>query len=487
MHRHGIVLVLCLGGLCLAQGTDPCDKRTRTKVPHGTVMRDGSLETRDGTKFQSGTYWRGTGFWWACPCLNGPCVRQCSIAEAKRGNFTILQGPVETAWIHVWDGENVTKVDMNKHFGVVYEAECGGFMLDPENNEMDEYRILSNGSIYSTHPDIVKQHQLTTAHEYCLMPPLKEGQKIMMGCKETSNTPETEKLQYQIYPALFILSAIFLTLTLLAFILTPERNSIHSKAVVCQSGSLLVTYVCLTITYLTGEKSHADICVIVAYIMYYFLMASFFWMNVMCIDIYLTFAGSMLRSHKRKFRAFFIYGWCSPLAFFVLTVFLDMKTQNPTWSPAIGLKRCWFQGFWSDFLYFDGPISILLLINSYLFGKTVWHLRRYQRETKGMLRRGDSQVHNQNERNRLRLYVKLFFLMGFTWFMEIISWAVGGQKAIWFITDSANCLSGVFVFWLCVWSNETMRKSLRDRFWHNGLDIARSSKNTTSNNCMPID
>ncbi|XP_059486773.1 G-protein coupled receptor Mth-like [Neocloeon triangulifer] len=463
MRGRWLFLFLVICGVNLAFSRDFCDKLQRTKVSDGEVIAGGALKSSDGTTFKNGTFWRDGKFWWACPCLNGPCVRQCYTDLAIKYNVMTKE---KSTRIKIWDDGVEKEVDMEKHFGVVYDALCyAPTELKPDIEVFDEFLMYPNGSIYFPHPEIPAEHRLISDAMYCLIPIDEENQTILTCSKEEEQKQPSSNMRFIIYPVFYILSAICLLLTLIAFVLTPERNSFHSKSVACQSGCLLVSFLGLAITYLTGEKSNEKICVNVAYIMHFFLMASFFWMNVMCIDIYLTFSGSMLQMHKGSFRVFSLYAWCAPLAFSAVTIILDKNTNDLIWSPGIGDKSCWFRDFWPNFVYFNGPLLILLTINAYLFGVTVWRLRQKLKETRGVLRRSDSQVHNRNERNRLILYVKLFMLTGFTWIFESISWAVGGREEYWYLTDSINNLRGVFIFWFCVLSDKTMRYSLKQKFW----------------------
>ena len=47
---------------------------------------------------------------------------------------------------------------------------------------------------------------------------------------------------------------------------------------------------------------------------------------------------------------------------------------------------------------------------------------------------------------RFRVIFSLFILMGVSWMMEVISFAVGGSAYIWIPTDILNILTGVFFF-----------------------------------------
>lgn len=47
---------------------------------------------------------------------------------------------------------------------------------------------------------------------------------------------------------------------------------------------------------------------------------------------------------------------------------------------------------------------------------------------------------------RFRVIFSLFILMGVSWMMEVISFAVGGPAYFWIPTDILNILTGVFIF-----------------------------------------
>ena len=58
------------------------------------------------------------------------------------------------------------------------------------------------------------------------------------------------------------------------------------------------------------------------------------------------------------------------------------------------------------------------------------------------------------------LYVKLFILMGGTWLLEVLCWAIEGPEWVWWVPDILNCLRGVLIFFICVWSNTKVKMSL---------------------------
>lgn len=45
-----------------------------------------------------------------------------------------------------------------------------------------------------------------------------------------------------------------------------------------------------------------------------------------------------------------------------------------------------------------------------------------------------------------RVCLKLVVVMGVTWVADVLSWAVGGPRYFWYVTDVINALQGVLIF-----------------------------------------
>jgi G protein-coupled receptor Mth (Methuselah protein) len=108
------------------------------------------------------------------------------------------------------------------------------------------------------------------------------------------------------------------------------------------------------------------------------------------------------------------------------------------------------------------------VLNVVLFSLTAMQLWRLKREAARAFKSSSIRVvtpaGNRQHKDRFTLYIKLFLLMGVTWIMEVVSWAIGGPDSIWYITDTVNCLRGVLIFWFCVWCNKNVRKVFLDAF-----------------------
>ncbi|KAF4522174.1 hypothetical protein B566_EDAN007320 [Ephemera danica] len=207
-----------------------------------------------------------------------------------------------------------------------------------------------------------------------------------------------ERLHAQIYSALFLVGALFLLATLVVHALLPElRRSVRGLSLMAHCACMFVAHISLTIVQLEGSII-ADAA---SYIIQYSLLAGFFWMNVMCIDIAFTFRSLQSMAYGgsaeyRKFLLYTLYAMGAPFLIFLVTLWADASSIIPAAvKPDIGVKYCWF---------------------------------------------------DKCEFTLFMLFLKLFGLMGIPWIMEIISWAVGGKDYYWYLTDAINLLRSVFIF-----------------------------------------
>ncbi|KAK9504340.1 hypothetical protein O3M35_010695 [Rhynocoris fuscipes] len=211
----------------------------------------------------------------------------------------------------------------------------------------------------------------------------------------------------------------------------------------------------------------------------------------MCIDIYLAFSSVRLRGSRggdiRKLVFYSLYAWGMPLIILLITVtvdFSDLVPDNSPFKPKIGIQKCFFDDRSSAYMYFYGPMGVLICTNLILFAITAYRIWRTSKET-AALNRGDSRRHSDKQENeRFKLYVKLFLVMGINWVAELISFILGKQvpQYFWYLTDLTNTLQGVFIFIIFVWKRK-VRRLIWDRvcmMTGRSTRISRSSRGGTS-------
>ncbi|KAG5684980.1 hypothetical protein PVAND_014183 [Polypedilum vanderplanki] len=270
---------------------------------------------------------------------------------------------------------------------------------------------------------------------------------------------------FAIYSIGLLISVLFLIATLaVGFLLLSNHHMLHWR---CQTNyviCLLIGDLLLAITQIFGTNLPGPACTITAHLMHFFFLATFFWLNTMCFNIWWTFRDFRPTSMEKgqesiRLRIYEVYAWGMPIIITVVAAILDNLPESPTdrfLRPRFGEKSCWFYGDMEIFAYFFGPIGILLCVNILLFLSTARQL------TCGLWKRDD--VKSTSERTQLgKICLKLVIVMGVTWIIDVISWAVGGPDYIWYVTDVINAMQGVLIF-IVVGCQPQVWSALK-RFW----------------------
>ncbi|RWS23262.1 g-protein coupled receptor 2-like protein [Leptotrombidium deliense] len=83
------------------------------------------------------------------------------------------------------------------------------------------------------------------------------------------------------------------------------------------------------------------------------------------------------------------------------------------------------------------PLIIILFSNAIFFTLTVINLKRTKKVTEV--------IRNKEDNIRLKLYLKLALIMGFTWIFAFIA-SFNGIDYLWYPFTILNGLQGVFIF-----------------------------------------
>ncbi|CRK90996.1 CLUMA_CG004684, isoform A [Clunio marinus] len=293
-------------------------------------------------------------------------------------------------------------------------------------------------------------------NQYCLdhvQSESYEGVKIFTCSEHYAILPSItsqhqDDARFAIYSIGLLISVLFLFATLaVSFLLISNHHVLHWR---CQTNyviCLLIGDLLLAITQLAGSNITGASCVVIAHLMHFFFLATFFWLNAMSFNIWWTFRDFRPTSMEKgqelvRLRIYEVYAWGMPIVITVVAAILDNLPESSTerfLRPRFGENKCWFYGDMEIFAYFFGPIGILLCVNVMLFLSTARQL------TCGLWKRDD--VKSTTERAALgRVCLKLVIVMGVTWIVDVLSWAVGGPHYIWYFSDIVNSLQGLFIF-----------------------------------------
>ncbi|KAI4481522.1 hypothetical protein M0802_013981 [Mischocyttarus mexicanus] len=195
---------------------------------------------------------------------------------------------------------NYTTNDQNFRF--LYWNPCKGdrkYPLNPEAYPDEKFFLLRNGSFYL--PYLENGNKMLNPRQYCLtiMKHLP-NEYLLLFCKK--NIDKDTSIDFYIESSVhgflislgMIISIPFLIITWLVYTFIKELRNLHGFVLRAYIASLTLSYVILTtVQIVPSEWISNTCCVFLAFCMYFFFLASFYWLNVMCFDIWWTFGFNL--------------------------------------------------------------------------------------------------------------------------------------------------------------------------------------------------
>uniref|UniRef100_T1JCW3 G-protein coupled receptors family 2 profile 2 domain-containing protein n=1 Tax=Strigamia maritima TaxID=126957 RepID=T1JCW3_STRMM len=282
-----------------------------------------------------------------------------------------------------------------------------------------------------------------------------DGMSEAAVCIPSSALEKKKSPIESMFLAAYAISALSLILTFVLSIIIAELNIRNNYILLCHLVVLTFAYVLLFLrNVITGSTQSG--CLIMALLQQFTLLASFFWINVQAIDLFIRFihlrGNCDMRTSSRRFILYCTYAWGCPSLICMITLGME-KSDARSFHPNFRF-HCWFDKSdkLTSFVYFYGPIAIILLANVVLFILTVSKLYKLGKAVNNVNKKMHSQL--------LQLYLKLVIVMGLCWIMELISWAIEGDKEDWYFTDLINALQGLFIFLIYVCKPSYIRRIL---------------------------
>ncbi|XP_031617281.1 G-protein coupled receptor Mth2-like [Contarinia nasturtii] len=401
-----------------------------------------------------------------CTCNIKPCLRLCCPLRTyqTRENGTIVCSERDGAQNFeaevLYENSNETKLlTLDHHFAYVEGRTCKSMYLETE------YQITHKGQIQ------LDENILLTHHEYCLHSKLdnetNEVDLAVLVCADQFQFSEHEP-RYIILAYCMLISVMFLCVTLFVYVVVPKLQNLQGKCLICYLVSLAVSYLLMAFIHLNGHNYVLPyICYPTGFIMLFSFLAAFFWLNVMNFDLWLHFRSKSKfkqLAERKQFNLYSTYGFGIPVIFTALVFILDNFVTLPyNLRPGIGDSSCFLTNM---FLYFYLPIGFIFMINIGFFVMIALQIRHLQNDLNG----GDKSTPKcrqtlQSKREKYILFLRLFFVMGVVWSMEVVSYLIDPKSEFFMLTDICNTLQGLFIFILFV-VNRRVFGLLKER-WRN--------------------
>ncbi|XP_064083193.1 G-protein coupled receptor Mth2-like isoform X2 [Macrobrachium nipponense] len=404
-------------------------------------------------------------------CQATPCVSKC----CPQGTILNITQCVEPAdkndlWEPTFYDESAKPLKVPPA-GVKFKhgfPVCEKFVLTPHLNPEDEFFLLEDGYL-----NVPLYQNAYAPGRYCVEKAsvsLVEVEEVALLCfpdKDESPSEESSRAckvaKEYVYPVLLMVSCVFLTITLFVYVWIPElRGKLHGRCLLSMVSSLLATYVLMTVVMLAVEGMSDPACLACAFLKQLTMLASFFWLNVMCFDIWRSLksmrpASETSAKSRQRFLLYSAYAWGSPLL--IASVTMVVQTLDPSHRNLVrpnflnNRQMCWFEGTKPLWLYVYMFILTLTSLDIAFFLMVAYILLKSRNNQR--LQRARSQ-----NRDRLWLCGKIFLVMGITWITEVISWQQGTCEA-WILTDIINALQGFTIFLVFVCKKSTRQMVTR--------------------------
>nr|XP_049694254.1 G-protein coupled receptor Mth2 isoform X1 [Helicoverpa armigera] len=414
-----------------------------------------------------------------CVCLKGTCARKCCpfgwvynepIRQCVPNSY-VFDPPVWKQKSGEVKGFNATKefIFMTGRMNCTkkYEGRIGALPVFPA------IHLTIDGKLYVEIPNNIPNAIIYEPDKYCIDTFLdEEGKGVLNALICFASKPEQNN--YALSSSCMLISCFFILLTVAVYAWIPELRNLHGMVLMAYLLSFFVGFLFLAtmqILIMTNEITE-NICLVLTFIVYYSLLSAFFWLNVMCYDIWWTFSGK--RAHGRsgtqhkRFVFYALYAFGVPTALTALLATLEFSESLPVQHPLlpmIRLQGCFLYGN-SKLLYLYGPIVALCVANMTFFALTAFKIAKIKRETQ-VLQGRESSTHDQARKDtqRFTLYIKLFTVMGINWILEVVSSFYPDADVFWQFSDAYNVLVGLIIFIIFVCKKKTwkmIKKRIKD-------------------------
>ncbi|XP_053592814.1 G-protein coupled receptor Mth2 isoform X1 [Microplitis demolitor] len=448
-------------------------------LPNGSIIHQDIIYPKKYLRIDNNTN-NNRNIIYGCVCEKGfsknPCIRKCC------QDNEILKTTIEKSeCIKINETNNIKIPDLlpannqlsndlkntsglSNNFKIIKNMICpyGMYRLEPERYTDDEFIIFSNGSLKTT-------EIILSQSEYCIDWNENLNNIIVIVC----HIPQSEDQEFDnpiktiVHPIGVMISIPFFAATLFVYAVIPELRNLYGITLMCYVGCIFGAYSFLVASRLIYYGHF--LCVLIAFVIHFSFLASFFWLNVMCFDIWWTFGGfralqgSIKQRERKKFIIYSSYAWGCAGILTGICLIMDFHPSIPSSfiRPQFGEQSCWFTTDAAKAIYFYGPMGMTVICNIILFISTAIKIVNHKKETAHHLKGIDSHRHDDNKQ-WFNLYLKLFIVMGINWSMEIISWLCkDAPDYVWYVTDIANTLQGLIIFIIFVWKDKIKRLLLK--------------------------
>uniref|UniRef100_A0A2H1W4J5 SFRICE_020326 n=1 Tax=Spodoptera frugiperda TaxID=7108 RepID=A0A2H1W4J5_SPOFR len=277
-----IIFAITIGTQC---EQPPCNYFATAELNNGTYL---------GHTFNRSELYVGeNGEERACVCLNGRrCIRKC----CPFGFFynVTTKECVEFTSDNYTDPLVAYQDDVQANYVFLF----GRMTCDREKEiryvmypNIPDFNLTKDGMLYLNVDDPPRTFTYD-ASKYCIDTFVSDTEGPHLNALYCYVLTKENDNKYIMSSSCMLISCFFILLTVAVYGGLPELRNLHGMVLIAHLLCLFVGFLILAtmqILILLGEMTQ-DMCLVLTFFVYFFLLAAFFWLNVMCYDIRWTFS-----------------------------------------------------------------------------------------------------------------------------------------------------------------------------------------------------
>ena len=246
------------------------------------------------------------------------------------------------------------------------------------------------------------------------------------------------------------LSVLCLVVTLITFCLFSELRTLPGMNLMNLSASLLLQQ---SLYFLTGQTETRVGCSIIAVLIHYFILTSFFWMSIIAFDTWralsrveVVHAVASRASKRKRLLMFMVLGWLLPLAFIIIPVALDLSEVFVVGYG--GPSACLITDNVANIVFLYTPIALSIVFNAIFFIMTACAIHKTKQQTLAV-------AGNQHNRRTFPVFLRMAVLMGFTWIFGFLGMLI--SEYLFYPFTILSTLQGVYIAAAFVFRRQVMK------------------------------
>ncbi|XP_073685775.1 uncharacterized protein [Garra rufa] len=270
------------------------------------------------------------------------------------------------------------------------------------------------------------------------------------------------------------ISAIFLSITLLTYLAFGKlRKDIPSKILIhlCLA-LLLLNLVFLLDAWLALYPDAVGLCISTAFFLHYFLLASFTWMALEAVHMYLAIVKVFNTYISRFMVKIGFAGWGIPLVVVIIVIAVKKDHYGlvtyARYADGATDDFCWIK---DDIVFYVAVVAyfcVVFLLNFTMFIVVMIQLCRIKQQN-------PQNVQNRSGWQEMRSVAGLTVLLGLTWGFAFFAWGPV-NLAFMYLFAIFNTLQGFFIFVFHCAMKENVRRQWRTYLCCGSLRLAENSE-----------